>query len=155
MLHESDFIEDVGKICEEDSRYSPDAYCFVREALDFTVKLFKKPRRGVGRHMSGAELLEGIRQYALQEFGPMARTVFRTWGVTRTEDFGEIVFNLVKAGKLGKTETDKRDDFAGGYDFVEAFVNPFLPKRPLQDQRGGDVPNTPPRGGTTRPEPGN
>jgi uncharacterized repeat protein (TIGR04138 family) len=67
--------------------------------------------------------------FALQEFGPIAGTVLKTWGVTRTEDFGEIVFNLVNRGLLGKTDEDRKEDFSNGYDFRTAFVTPFLPAR--------------------------
>lgn len=125
------FMEAVEKICSQDPRYAPDAYLFVRDALDFTVKSLNKPLQGPGRHVTGQELLEGIRRFALQEFGPMTSTVFRSWGLRRTEDFGEIVFNLVESGKLGRSEQDKKEDFADGYDFYDAFVRPFLPKRPL------------------------
>jgi uncharacterized repeat protein (TIGR04138 family) len=100
----------------------------VREALDFTSKLLEKPADGPKRHVSGTELLEGIRRYALQEFGPMSLTVLNTWGITTTADFGEIVFHLVEVGLLGKTEEDRREDFADGYNFHEAFARPFLPK---------------------------
>jgi len=124
---EHDFDEAVRTICGRDPRYDRQAYFFVREALDFTVKMLKKPESGQARHVTGQELLEGIRRYALQEFGPMAITVLRGWGIRRTEDIGEIVFNLVDAGRLGKTKDDSREDFAGGYDFEEAFVRPFLP----------------------------
>ena len=79
--------------------------------------------------MSGQQLLEGIREFALRQYGPMAITVLDEWGVRRCEDFGEIVFNLVDHGHglFGKTETDSREDFKGGYDFEEAFKKPFLP----------------------------
>jgi uncharacterized repeat protein (TIGR04138 family) len=115
----------------------------VREALDHTLKLLKKPDREetirlvretgdeskrAQSHVTGQELLEGIRDLALNQFGPLAKTVFDHWGVKRCEDFGEIVFNMVEVGLLGKTEKDSRADFAGGYDFDEAFVKPFLPK---------------------------
>ena len=122
------FNEALGQILKADPRYDEHAYLFLREALDFTLKMLAKPEGGKMRHVSGAELLEGIRQYALQEFGPMAKTVLNQWGVNRCEDFGEIVFNLVEKGILGKTEQDKREDFAGGYDFNEAFRQPFRPE---------------------------
>jgi uncharacterized repeat protein (TIGR04138 family) len=128
-VSESSYLDTVREICEHDTRYDPQAYFFVREALDFTVKKLKKPSRGAGRHVSGQELLGGIKKYALREFGPMSNTVLNTWGIGKTEDFGEIVFNLVAAGELGKTEEDSRADFSGGYDFYEAFVKPFLPPR--------------------------
>lgn len=121
--------EALEQILREDPRYDVQAYLFLREALDFTIKLLAKPAGGPGRHVTGGELLEGIRQYALQEFGPMARRVLRHWGIRRCEDFGEIVFNLVGKGILGRTEQDRKEDFAGGYDFDEAFCRPFEPSR--------------------------
>jgi len=126
-MHETAFIEAVKKICQEDNRYDADAYLFVREALDFTAKMLNKPAEAPGRHVTGAELLEGIRTYGLHEFGPVALTVFNTWGIKTTKDFGEIVFNLVNSGVLGKTDEDRKEDFANGYDFFEAFSKPFLP----------------------------
>lgn len=132
------FQEALDRILERDPRYAGDAYHFVREALDFTIKMLNKPAEGPGRHVSGQELLEGIRQYALQEFGPMALRVLHHWGVRSTEDFGEIVFNLVDEGVLGKTEQDRKEDFQGGYDFVSAFQKPFRPQhatRPAPSRR--------------------
>ena len=128
------------EICKHDQRYHPQSYVFVLEALEFTAKRLKKLEvEGPERHISGTELLEGIRAYALDHLGPMALTVFDTWGVKKTEDFGEIVFNLVEAGKLRKTDKDSRKDFARGYDFQEAFVRPFLPDQtePRSLARGG------------------
>ncbi len=123
------FDEAVARITAADTRYDEGAYHFLREALDVTSKLFEKPAKGPGRHVTGPELLEGIRQYALREFGPMARRVLATWGVSRTEDFGEIVFNLVELGVLGHTENDRREDFAAGYRFDRAFLDPFRAAR--------------------------
>jgi uncharacterized repeat protein (TIGR04138 family) len=101
-------------------RYKPNAYRFTLDAVRHTV-------HGIGgvRHVSGKEVLGGIRELALTRFGPMAKTVFEQWGIRRTEDFGDIVFHLVEEGLLGKTESDKRSDFARGYDFEEAFVRDF------------------------------
>lgn len=126
------FEEALKKILAEDTRYGEHAYHFVREALDFTVKLLAKPTEGPARHVSGVELLEGIRQYALQEFGPLAKTVLNRWGVRETADFGKIVFNLVGEGILGKTDEDDLADFVGGYSFEEAFEKPFRPTTPAQ-----------------------
>ncbi|MFC1453092.1 Minf_1886 family protein [Verrucomicrobiota bacterium] len=118
----------LSEICRKDRRYQPGAYLFVLDALGFTAKVLNKPdTKGAERHITGAELLDGIRIYALQEFGPMAMTVFDSWGISETQDFGEIVFNLVDAGRLRKTDQDRREDFANGYDFSEAFARPFLP----------------------------
>jgi len=111
-----DPIRTIEMIREEDDRYGIDAYLFVLDGVAHTVGKLPEPR-----HVSGQELLEGIRELARERFGPMTRTVLEHWGVNRCEDFGEIVFNLVDAGLLGKTEDDSREDFAGGYDFAQAF----------------------------------
>ncbi len=124
MKHET--IDDLlAPILESDRRYTPEAYLFVREGLDHTVRQLEKPR-----HVSGQELLEGIREYALREFGPVTRRVLSEWGINDCLDFGNIVFNLVKHDLLGKTEEDSIEDFMGGYDFTEAFIQPFLPVTP-------------------------
>ena len=104
------------KIVKKDKRYNAEAYNFVMEALHYTVSKLDKHR-----HVTGQELLEGIKEYALEQFGVMTGTVFEHWGVRRTEDFGEIVFNMVEAGLMGSTDTDSKDDFKSGYDFSEAF----------------------------------
>lgn len=124
-MNDTSFQEAVLELCKKDTRYAAEAYYFLREGLDFTVKALQRSTNGAPRHVSGRELLEGLRDYALQEFGPMALTVLNAWGITRTEDFGEMVFNLVEAGKLGKTEQDSRADFADGYDFQETFAKPY------------------------------
>lgn len=123
------FHEAVEKIAASRKEYDAQVYYFMREALDFTIKLFEKPTAGAGRHVSGGELLDGIRKYALQEFGPMTKTVLNRWGVTRCEDFGEVVFLMVEKGILGKTDEDRKEDFAGGYDFDTAFSQPFRPAK--------------------------
>jgi len=126
-MHEASFDEAFARIQAKDSRYHRDAYLFVREALDHTQKTIAKDPRGRIRHVSGQELLAGIRDYALQQFGPMAKTVLEEWGVKTCEDFGEIVFNMIEVEWLAKTAKDSRADFAGGYSFEEAFCKPFLP----------------------------
>lgn len=128
-MHEKEFNEVIDLIFTRDPRYQPEAYYFIREGLDFTVRMYKKPSQGVMRHVAAGELLEGIRVYALQEYGPMALTVLHSWGLTCTEDIGAVVFNLVESGKLGSTEEDRKEDFAGGYDFEVAFASPFQPRR--------------------------
>lgn len=110
-------------ILMRDSRYMAEAYFFVRDALDHTVRQLETPR-----HISGQELLDGIREYALDEYGPVTKRVLSEWGINECIDFGNIVFNLVNEGLLGKTDNDTIDDFADGYDFAEAFVHPFRPK---------------------------
>ncbi len=121
------YQETVFEICKKDPRYHADAYFFLVEALDVTVKDIRKNQPDHGRHVTGKELLDGIKEYALDEFGPLTFTVFDEWGIHTTLDFGEIVFNLVEAGRLGKTENDSREDFKNGYTFEEAFLRPFEP----------------------------
>lgn len=127
------FDEVVDKIVALDPRYHRDAYHFLRDALDYTQKSVRKtrgkPAEENNRHVTGQQLLEGIREYGLELYGPMTKHVFNEWGIQRGEDFGEIVFNLVDNGNgmFGKTEKDSRDDFKDGYDFDEAFLKPYRP----------------------------
>ena len=131
-MQEATFEEDLEKILAKDQRFHRDAYLFVREALDHTQKVVAKESRGQPRHVTGQELLRGIRDFALDQFGPMAITVFEEWGVRNTQDFGEIVFNMVEAGLLAKTDQDTRADFEGCYNFDEAFRKPYLPSSKLR-----------------------
>ena len=126
-MHEVSFEEALDQIRAKDKRYENDAYVFVREALDYTQKTIGKDNRGRIRHVTGQELLGGIRDFALSQFGPMAMTVLEEWGIRQCSDFGEIVFNMVETGLLAKTERDSRTDFEDGYDFYQAFREPFLP----------------------------
>lgn len=121
------FQETVERITAENPRFDGQVYYFLREALDFTIKMFEKPVDGPSRHVSGGELLDGIRKFALQEFGPMTKTVLNRWGIHRCDDFGDIVFIMVEKGVLGKTDEDRKEDFSGGYDFDTAFCKPFRP----------------------------
>ncbi len=128
-MHEVSFEEALDLIRARDPRYAREAYLFVREALDHTQKhLARNSRQGI-RHVTGQELLEGIREYGLSQFGPMTMFVLGEWGIRSCADFGEIVFNLVDIGVLAKTERDSRADFLSGYEFEEAFRKPFLPSR--------------------------
>jgi uncharacterized repeat protein (TIGR04138 family) len=122
--------ETLQKILQGDARYQRDAYTFVREGLDYTQKMEKVGKDEV-RHVTGQELLKGIRAYALERYGPMALMLLNEWGVRRCEDFGELVFNMVENHLLAKTDKDSRDDFKNGYDFEEAFRRPFLPSSRL------------------------
>jgi len=102
---------------KHERRFTAEAYAFVFEALDFTLR----KRGGVRRHISGPEIMEGVRQLALETFGFLARDVLRRWGVRSTEDFGEIVFHLIGDDLLQKTADDRKEDFVDLYDFQEAF----------------------------------
>ena len=121
------------EIIRRDPRYALEAYEFLFEALDYTHQALGRPSAdpaageepGPEHHVTGQELVEGIRTLALRELGRMARTVFRLWGVNRTDDFGEIVFNLIEANLMSKTNRDSREDFRGVYDLDQALVHDF------------------------------
>lgn len=125
----------LNQILSENDAYSRQAYDFVRQAVSYTTDRTSRsaedpPRR---RHVHGGQLLEGIKGLAIEEFGPMAMTVFEEWGITRTEDFGVIVFLLVKYKLLGASENDSPEDFANGYDFAETFLKPYIEEGDLPD----------------------
>lgn len=140
FMQDLEFTEIVTLICKEDSRFNRKAYTFVRHALDHTVKEVKRKdpnRTGKSQHVSGPELLKGIRAYSLDQFGPLTKTVLNSWGIGRCQDFGDIVFNLIDYNVFSKTENDRREDFADIYDFDEAFVKPFVPLRPRRPRSTG------------------
>jgi len=123
---------ELADVVRRDPRYAYEAYEFLYAALEHTQKqLGRRPPREAGteptaqHHVSGPELLEGVRDLALREFGLMARTVFRLWGINRTDDFGEIVFNLVESNLMSKTDQDHRTDFHNIYDLDEAPVRGY------------------------------
>ena len=124
------FEEELEKILAKTSRYHRNAYLFVRESLDHTQKMIGKPsKKDEIRHVTGQQLLGGIRDYALAQYGPMALMLLEEWGVRSCEDFGEIVFNMVECSLLAKTDKDTRDDFKDAYTFEQAFRKPFLPSK--------------------------
>jgi uncharacterized repeat protein (TIGR04138 family) len=104
-----------------DDRYDAEAYNFIYEALDWTLKNVIKGARRPNQHVTGQELLEGVRQFAIDQYGCLASTVLRMWGVQTTSDFGEIVFTLVAHDLMGKQESDMKADFRDVYDFAEVF----------------------------------
>lgn len=131
------FAEAVARICARDRRYAPEAYLFLHEGLMQTLKQVQEKENKL-RQISGAELAQGLRETALAQFGPLALTVLARWGVRTTRDFGEIVFALLDAGLLGKTDDDKIEDFDHLYEFDQAFRAPFRPK-PVQRKRPAGV----------------
>ena len=91
------------------------------------------PARNAPKHLTGQELCEAIRLFAQEQFGLMAKCVLNSWGVHSTSDFGEIVYNLIKAGEMRKTPNDEREDFDDVYDFEEGLVKSFkitAPRKP-------------------------
>ena len=131
-MHASAFQDAIGAIVHRDSRFDPDAYFFLKEALDFTVKRAKEQNEGENRHVSGPELLEGFRDFCLEQFGPMAATVLREWGVSRCYHVGEMVFALIGEQVFGKQDSDTLEDFNDIFDFSESLIIPFLPQENAQ-----------------------
>lgn len=115
-----DLMGEIAAIRERDPRYREEAYIFLLQSLDVTIA-----RIGERRHVTGRELLEGVRILATKRFGPMSRTVFEHWGVKTTADFGHIVFQLVDRSVLSKTETDSIEDFTDVFDFKKAFEEDY------------------------------
>lgn len=115
------------------SRYPLAAFLFVQAGLDWTVRqLYGERERDTldseqasedrpARHISGQQLCHGLRDYAVEQYGLLARTVLARWGIHRCEDFGRIVFAMVEAGLLTKTDEDRIEDFRGVFDFADAF----------------------------------
>ena len=121
----------LAELVRRDPRFAYEAYEFLFEALAHTQKMLGRQPLPAGQepepanHVTGQQLLDGIRDLALQEFGLMARTVFRLWGIEKTDDFGDIVFNLVEANLMSKQPTDSRDDFRDRYDLDQALVRDY------------------------------
>ena len=127
-MQKFDYDEVLDLILAKDDRYLREAYHFVREGLDYTQnKMSRMSGATEPQHVSGQELTDGMRQFALETYGPMAKMLLNEWGILGTTDFGEIVFNLVENNLLAKTEKDTREDFVGGFDFEEAFTAPYEP----------------------------
>ena len=120
ILLGEEFRRAINEVRKKDNRYEIEAYHFIFEALNHTLS-----KIGQRRHISGKELLEGIKDLAIKEFGYMSRIVFERWGVESTEDFGQMVFNLVDSGLMGKTDTDTIEDFKDVYDFKKVFEDSY------------------------------
>jgi uncharacterized repeat protein (TIGR04138 family) len=122
------FIQKLAEVVRKDPRYAYEAYEFVFQSLHYAQrKLGREPpatgatEDTVGKHhVSGRELLEAARELALLEFGMMARYVLKVWGINRTEDFGNIVFNLIENELMSKTNEDSLDDFRDVFNLDEA-----------------------------------
>lgn len=123
------FEQSVVSILKRDKRFDPHAYFFLKDALDFTLKRVAEGNGGQARHVTGPELLEGFRDCALEQFGPMASTLMHEWGVRKCQDVGDMVFHLIEEQVFGKQDSDRREDFSEIFDFEGALVKPFLPSR--------------------------
>ena len=114
-------IRDIRR--NSDRAFAEAAYFFVLEALDYSIFRSGQARAtGDGQHISGQRLLEGIQQYATEEFGPLAPFAFRSWGLAESSDFGVIVFQMCEGGLLNARDSDSLQDFSEGFDFEKAFV---------------------------------
>ena len=111
-----EFYSIIAAICAKDRRYHPEAYEFVMEALSHSQRRFKRIK-----HVTGPELLEGIKSLVLKKFGPMTVTILNFWGVKTTDDFGNMVLNLVEHKVLSKDTHDNYESFKNAYDFDEVF----------------------------------
>jgi uncharacterized repeat protein (TIGR04138 family) len=140
-MQEVSLEEAIANILAKDTRYTRDSYYFIRDALDHTRKNIDRDRGKSVRHVSGQQLLEGIRDFALSQYGPMTMLVLEEWGIHACRDFGQLVFNMVDVGILAKTDKDSPNDFEHGYDFYEAFRKPYLP--PSKQKESSSLPATP------------
>lgn len=113
-------LSELNEIIQKDPRYKVQAYAFVLAALETARKIAKKEK-----HVSGVDLLEGVKILAQREYGIMAKTVLEDWGVKTTDDIGEIVFNLIDVKVLSKTDEDTKEEFHDVYDFEQVFVKDY------------------------------
>ena len=127
-------------------KFHPDAYRFVFEALQHSQETLKKTAQDAddeSAHITGPELLAGVRELGLKKFGMLAKTVFEHWGVRSTDDFGRIVFELIECGEMRKTDRDQLTDFFGVYDFDQALVNDYQIDTAVAFKRNTPPPPTP------------
>lgn len=113
-------VKAIEQVVEQVGLYPIEAYEFVQQGLQYTVQAIhgEVKDKNANRHVNGRDLSEGLREYALLQWGRLARTVLRRWNITRTDDFGRIVFALVESGYMTKTEEDSPEDFHNVYDFA-------------------------------------
>jgi uncharacterized repeat protein (TIGR04138 family) len=120
MKEKKNLYEIIEEIGLKDKRYKADAYEFLLQALNFVQKKYK-----ITGHISGDKLAQGVREFAIEQYGPMAKTVLNHWGISATIDIGNIVFNMIEFKLLSKTDSDSLEDFLDVYDFNNAFSNTF------------------------------
>ena len=114
------YARSLEALVQRDPRYPLPAYGFMLSALHETISHLDHPR-----HISGQELAAGFKQFAREQFGPMALNVLEAWNLRSTEDLGMVVFNLIEIGLLNKTTEDRLEDFQDIYSFQEAFGGPY------------------------------
>lgn len=128
-MSKAKFDAAVENIIKRDSSYKRDAYLFLRESLEYTVNTTREDELVEHRHVSGPELLDGLRDYTMKEFGSMSLAVLETWGINNGADVGKIVYNLIEEGVFGRSENDHPMDFEDWADFETAFQEPYRPNR--------------------------
>ena len=128
-MRDEQFLTTVEKIITRDSRFREEAYEFISDAVLYTTQTIEEGEESK-RHITGQELLEGIKDFAISQFGPMAKNVLESWGVCDSLSIGHIVFNMVDHQLLGSTKDDSIDDFKNGFDFETAFSAEFIPASP-------------------------
>jgi uncharacterized repeat protein (TIGR04138 family) len=133
----SDPSHPIVELLREDPRYAFDAYVFVLESLNYAQNALGMGQEVASeesqgsrdeppqQHVTGQQLCEAIRQFALEQYGYMAKDVLASWGIHKTSDFGEIVFNMIRIGQMRKTPDDRREDFDDLYDFDTALRHEF------------------------------
>lgn len=126
-MPKTDIEKAVASILERDSRFAPEAFALVRDALNHTLERHSRDDKGETHHLRGPDLLQGFRVYVLEQFGPMVPTILENWGITCTRHVGEIVFHLIEESVFSKSDDDRIEDFENVYDFHTAFVAPYLP----------------------------
>jgi uncharacterized repeat protein (TIGR04138 family) len=119
-----DKVDQVHRLVASDGRYRREAYFFTLDALNVAQRA--RALTGEVGHITGQELCASIREHAENEFGFLAKAVFRQWGVGSTDDFGEIVFAMVEHGIIGKQDSDTKDDFAAIYRFEDVFEKQYI-----------------------------
>ena len=118
----------IKRIIENDSRFHPDAYIFINDAVKFTIDNINMRADRSNRHISGKELLDGIKDFAMSKFGPMSYEVLSSWGLEDSLSIGYVVFNMVDYKLLGKSNNDSITDFDNSYNLREELSSPFLPE---------------------------
>jgi uncharacterized repeat protein (TIGR04138 family) len=133
---------DLKEIMDRAGGFSPMCFPFIRDGLAHTVEMVHGNRddesmlelglSDESRHVSGHELSVGLKDYAIDRYGMMAKSVLNKWGIYHTLDFGKIIFAMVEAGLMRTTEEDQLEDFDGVYDFDDVFPDPTRHTRPAQ-----------------------
>jgi len=126
-------LQAMRDLLEEDPRYKLEAYQFIREALQYAHEhVLGSPEATTTpsgemtpRHITGQQLCEACRLYAIEQYGYLSKMVLAKWGVHSTSDFGEIVYNLIRIEQMRKSDSDQREDFDDLYTFDEAFEPDF------------------------------